>query len=107
MNQGIVEEELESGWRQHYPTYAFAARDIALEEYRTAAKSLEAEERVFLNASNMAALAAAGLGSLALGSLGRLTDLFKDAVPAPLTLFALLTIVCGFSWVGKNWDRYN
>lgn len=103
MNQGIVEEKLESGWRQHYPTYAFAARDIALEEYRTAAKSLEAEERVFLNASNMAALAAAGLGSLAVGSLGRLTDLFKDAVPAPLTLFAFLTIVCGFSWVGLRY----
>lgn len=101
--QGMIEEQDDSGWKQHFPSYSFAKRDIALEEYKTAAKSLEAEERVFLNASSMAALAAAGLGSIAVGSLKKLTDLFQGIVPAPLTLFALLIIVCGFSWVGLRY----
>jgi penicillin-binding protein 1A len=99
----MIEEQEESGWKQHFPTYSFAKRDIALEEYKTAAKSLETEERVFLNASSMAALAAAALGSLAVGSLKKLTDLFLGIVPAPLTLLVLLTLVCGFSWVGLRY----
>ena len=99
----MIEEQEETGWKQHFPTYSFAKRDIALEEYKTAAKSLEAEERVFLNALSIAALAAAALGSLAVGSLKKLTDLFLGIVPAPLTLLVLLTLVCGFSWVGLRY----
>lgn len=46
----MTDNELTSGWKQHFPTYSFKERDIVLEEYRTAAKSLESEERVFLSA---------------------------------------------------------
>jgi len=49
----LIEEDYKKGWRQHFPTYHFDDRDIALEEYKVAAKNLESEERVFLNASNV------------------------------------------------------
>src|SRR4030042_6931125 len=99
----MIEEQEEPVWKQHSPTYSFAKRDLSVEEYKTAAKSLEAEERVFLNALSIAALAAAALGSLAVGSLKQLTDRFLGIVPAPFALLVFLTLVCGFSWVGLRY----
>jgi len=95
----VTEDNFETGWRQHFPTYAFKERDIALEEYKTAAKNLESEERVFLNASNIVVIAAAGLGSLAVGSLEKLTKQFETIIPAPLTLGIFLFIIAGFSTI--------
>ena len=61
-------EDQDYAWKQHFPTYHFKNRDIALEEYRLTAKALEAEERVFLNAANIAIVIGAAFGSLALGN---------------------------------------
>ncbi len=85
--------------QQHFPTYIFRHRDIALEEYKTAAKNMESEERVFINASNIAIIVAAGLGSLAVGSLEKLTQQFDKIIPATLTLCVLLFLTIGFSIV--------
>lgn len=87
-------ENEESGWKQHFPTYHFKDRDVALEEYKFATKTLEAEERVFLNAANFSVIVGAALGSLALGSLEKLTVAFAPIVPdvAILGLVFLLTI---------------
>src|SRR4030042_2802846 len=99
----MIDESLEHGWRQHFPTYNFHDRDIALEEYKTAAKNLEAEERVFLNASNIAVIASAGIGSLAIGSVDNLTQKLTNVVPATLTLAVLVTLTAGFSWVALRY----
>ncbi|MBI5663612.1 MAG: hypothetical protein HZC49_00780 [Nitrospirae bacterium] len=99
----MINESFDHGWRQHFPTYYFEDRDIVIEEYKTAAKSLEAEERVFLNASNIAIIASAGLGSLAIGSLEKLTEKFTNIVPATTTLAILVILTIGFSWVALRY----
>lgn len=95
----MIDDNFDHGWRQHFPTYSFKERDIAIEEYKTASKILEAEERIFLNASNIAVIAAAGLGSLAVGSLDNLTKQFKNVLSANFILAVLVLITAGFSWV--------
>ena len=87
----------ESGWKQHFPTYHFKDRDVALEEYKFATKTLEAEERVFLNAANLSVIVGAALGSLALGSLEKLTGTFAPVVPEVATLGLVLLLAGGFA----------
>jgi len=99
----VIDDNLNRGWKQHYPTYVFKNRDIAIEEYKTASKSLEAEERIFLNASNIAVLASAGLGSLAVGSLNSLTAKFTGILPPYLLLLIFLLLTAGFSWVALRY----
>lgn len=99
----MIDDNLESNWLQHFPTYTFQERDIALEEYKTAAKNLESEERVFLNASNIAVLAATGFGSLAIGSLDKLTKQFEQVIPPQLMLSVLLVIIMVFSLVALRY----
>lgn len=95
----MIGRESEFHWKQHFPTYSFKNRDIALEEYKTAAKSLESEERVFLNASNIAVIAGAGLGSLAVGALDPLTKAFSAVIPPEATLATLLLLTGAFAIV--------
>lgn len=99
----MIEDNIAFGWKQHFPTYNFKERDIAIEEYKTAAKNLEVEERVFLNASNIAVVVAAGLGSLAVGSLEKLTKQFEKVVPEPLTLTVLIILMMGFEVVALRY----
>lgn len=87
----------ESGWKQHFPTYHFRDRDVVLEEYKFATKTLEAEERLFLNAANLSVVVGAALGSLALGSLGKLADAFAPVVPEVATLGMALLLAGGFA----------
>lgn len=87
----------DSGWRQHFPTYHFKDRDIALEEYRFATKTLEGEERVFLNAANFSVIVGAALGSLALGSLEKLTGNFVAVVPEAVILAIIILLAAGFA----------
>jgi penicillin-binding protein 1A len=86
----------ESAWNQHFPTYQFKERDIALEEYKFATKTLEAEERVFLNAANLSVVVGAALGSLALGNLEKLVAAFAPIVPSAATLTLVLLLAYGF-----------
>ena len=79
-------------WRQHFPTYHFEDRDVALEEYRLTAKTLEADERVFLNAANISVVIGAAFGSLALGKLKTLTSSLSPHVPELATLFVVLLV---------------
>ncbi|MDR9497746.1 MAG: biosynthetic peptidoglycan transglycosylase [Hydrogenovibrio sp.] len=87
----------ESGWKQHFPTYFFKDRDVALEEYRSATKALEAEERVFLNAANLSVVVAAALGSLVLGNIERVFNALSPAVPVVGIFAILIFLVYGFS----------
>ena len=91
----MIEEEIDNVWKQHYPSYHFKERDIALEEYKVAAKTLEAEERVFLNASNITLVAAAALGSLAVGSSEKISNLLGNIIPiyVVFSLFIALTAI--------------
>lgn len=95
----MIEEDYKKGWRQHFPTYHFNDRDIALEEYRVAAKNLESEERVFLNASNVSLVSSAALGSLLIGSSDRLVSVFDGILPPYLISFVLVSVILGFSFV--------
>lgn len=93
----MIEADEQSGWKQHFPTYHFKERDVALEEYRFATKTLEAEERVFLNAANLSVVVGAALGSLALGTLERLAATFAPVVPHAFTLIVILGIAVAFA----------
>ncbi len=89
-------ESEDTSWKQHFPTYHFKERDVALEEYKFATKVLEAEERVFLNAANLAVVVGAALGALALGSLEKLVATFAPIVPEVATLLVILVLAGGF-----------
>lgn len=47
-------------WRRSFPTYEFGENEMVLKEYEFASKSLEVEERLFLNATNITVLLVAG-----------------------------------------------
>lgn len=93
----------EPGWQQHFPTYQFKKRDIALEEYKFATKTLEAEERVFLNAVNISVVVGAALGSLALGSLEKLTAAFAPVIPQIATIALVLLLTSGFAFISLRY----
>lgn len=93
----VIHTDDQSGWKQHFPTYHFKKRDVALEEYRFATKTLEAEERVFLNAANLSVVVGAALGSLALGTLDRLAATFHPVIPPVFTLIVILGLAVAFA----------
>lgn len=97
----------EPAWRQHFPTYHFEDRDVVLEEYRLTAKTLEADERVFLNAANISIVIGAAFGSLALGNLNALTSSLAPHVPELATLFVVLlvSVAAGVIFVRYFSDR--
>ena len=99
----MIEEDFDKGWKQHFPTYHFAERDIALEEYKVAAKSLEAEERVFLNASNITLVATAAIGSVLVGSSEKLTSSLGGFIPQWLISSLLLIVVLSFSIISLRY----
>lgn len=82
----MISEDYEHSWSQHFPTYNFKERDIVLEEYRVAAKNVESEERIFLNASNITLIASAGLGSLIMAS-------FSNSSFSNQNIFSFSTII--------------
>ena len=97
----------EAAWRQHFPTYHFEDRDIVLEEYRSTSKTLEAEERVFLNAANISIVIGAAFGSLALGKLKDVTSALSPQVPEKVTLAIILLVamVAGVLFLRHFADR--
>lgn len=99
----MIEEDYKHGWRQHFPTYHFQDRDIALEEYKVAAKNLESEERVFLNASNITLVASTALGSLLVGSSSQLISVFNDIIPPYIISIVFLSIIIGFSFISLKY----
>jgi penicillin-binding protein 1A len=99
----VIDDDKKSDWQQHFPTYSFEVRDIAVEEYKVAAKNLESEERIFLNASNIAVIVTAGIGSLAIGSWDKLTRQFETIIPAPITLLILFILFTVFSVVALRY----
>ncbi len=92
----MIRDDQNDGWKQHYPTYKFSERDIAIQEYQVAAKALESEERVFLNASNITLVASATLGSLAVGSTEKLTTKFDAVLPNYSVPLVLVLVVAMF-----------
>lgn len=99
----MIEEDYKKGWRQHFPTYHFDDRDIALEEYKVAAKNLESEERVFLNASNVTLVSSAALGSLLVGSSSQLITVFSGIIPPYIISLILLSIISSFSFISLKY----
>ncbi|MFQ6372504.1 biosynthetic peptidoglycan transglycosylase [Shewanella sp. YIC-542] len=99
----MIEEDYKQGWRQHFPTYHFDDRDIALEEYKVSAKNLESEERVFLNASNVTLVSSAALGSLLVGSSSQLISVFSGVIPPYIISLILLSIIIGFSFISLKY----
>jgi penicillin-binding protein 1A len=102
-NRTLIKEDYKKGWRQHFPTYHFDDRDIALEEYKVAAKSLESEERVFLNASNVTLVSSAALGSLLVGSSSQLISVFSGVIPPYIISLILLSIIISFSFISLKY----
>lgn len=99
----LIEEDYKYGWKQHFPTYHFRYRDIALEEYKVASKSLESEERIFLNASNITLVSSAALGSLLIGSSENLLNVFTGIIPSIVVSLLLMTLVMCFAYVSLKY----
>ena len=76
----IIQENSNNDWKQHFPTYKFNDRDIALEEYKVSSKLLESEERIFLNASNLTLIFATAVGSLIVSYNDKISNLFKATI---------------------------
>jgi len=95
-------------WQQHFPTYSFNKRDVAIEEYRSATKILEAEERVFINAVNLSIVVAAALGSLFIGTQQRLIETLAPTISPTAALIILIFVIYGFSRLALKYfaDRY-
>lgn len=74
-----------------------------MEEYKVAAKNLESEERVFLNASNVTLVTSAALGSLLVGSSGQLLEVFSGIVPPYVISIILLSIITSFSFISLKY----
>lgn len=90
---------IDNNWKQHFPTYKFSDRDIAIEEYIVSAKALESEERVFLNASNITMVASATFGSLAVSSSEKLSNSLSTVLPSFAIPIVLIIMVSLFSIV--------
>lgn len=90
---------IDNNWKQHFPTYKFSDRDIAIEEYIVSAKALESEERVFLNASNITMVASATFGSLAVSSSEKLSNSLSTVLPNFAIPIVLIIMVSLFSIV--------
>lgn len=103
----MISEDYEHSWSQHFPTYTFEKRDIALEEYRVAAKNVESEERIFLNASNITLIASAGLGSLIMASFSNSSFANQHIFPfsAIIGLFLFLTVAFSIVTIRYFADR--
>lgn len=99
----MIRDDQNDAWKQHFPTYNFSERDIALEEYQVAAKALESEERVFLNASNITLVASATLGSLAVGSTEKLSTKLAPVLPSYATPLILLIVVMMFALISVKY----
>lgn len=99
----MIRDDQDEVWKQHFPTYHFSDRDIALEEYQVAAKALESEERVFLNASNITLVASATLGSLAVGSTENLSEKLAPVLPNYATPIVLLIVAMMFALISVKY----
>lgn len=97
MQTNEPKQKQSDSWRQHYPTYSFEHRDIAIEEYRSAAASVNSEERLFIQSVNVAVVVAAGLGSLGIGGLRHIIELFSPYLAPEVVVGALLVILMSFS----------
>lgn len=95
----IAEEDIEYTWKQYFPTYSFKERDIALEEYKGALQSLEAEERIFLNASNITLLAGTAIGSLIVGTSEKVSKILVHLLPENYIYMFFILIILTFSIV--------
>ena len=76
-----MDEDDAREWQQHFPTYQYRDRDIVLLEYDAATRSLESDERVFLNATNVVLLVVAALASFAFGSLEKIQSTLTPVLP--------------------------
>jgi len=99
----LIDEDYKIGWRQHFPTYKFEDRDIAIEEYKVAAKNLESEERVFLNASNITLVSSAALGSIIVSGSDELSVSLEGVVSAGTVFTVLMAIAAIFSIISLKY----
>ncbi|QQS39752.1 MAG: transglycosylase domain-containing protein [Acidobacteriota bacterium] len=98
--------QVEDEAQQHFPTYRFKERDVVLEELKLAAKSLESEERLFINATNVSVIFVAAAGSLIVGSLDEILSLLAPILPPLWSLILLIFIVVVFARMALSYFAY-
>lgn len=91
-----MDENLNSEWKQHFPTYTFADKDIAKEEYISSSKLLESEERIFLNASNIALLFVTAVASLIIGYIEKISKTFASIIEIQYIIILLIALIIIF-----------
>lgn len=84
-------------WKQDFPTYTFESDEAVLHEYDFAARLLESEEHVFMNASNLIAAAATILGALTLGTLDTMILAPESFFPLTFVLWGLVAALAVLS----------
>lgn len=91
------ENNFNQEWKQHFPTYKFEENEIALEEFRIAAKALESEERVYVTASNITLAFTAALGSVLVSSKDQIIKIFEDVLPSHIAILLPIALVAAIS----------
>lgn len=89
--------ENEDLWQQHFPTYKFKDKDIVKEEYISSSKLLEAEEKIFLNASNLTLIFATTLGSLVISFKEKISTMFENILSTNSILITMILLVFLFT----------
>ncbi|MEO6066971.1 MAG: biosynthetic peptidoglycan transglycosylase [Gemmatimonadales bacterium] len=84
-------------WQQYYPTHSFVERDILLAEYKSASDAAAAEEKLFLSSGNIAFVVAAGVSSVALGSLDEFYKSVAGVVSPRVAAEVLVGLLLCFS----------
>lgn len=87
-----MEKEHSTRWQQHYPTYTYAERDIVLSEYESASRSVETEERIFLNSTNLILVLLTAVGTIGIGSIDKISKLDQLPVSNYVILMAAIII---------------
>lgn len=89
-----------SSWHRDFPTYSYEERDIVVSEYESAVQTVDSEEKLFANATNLAAVVAAGFGSVAVGSSGAsFGNIFPFTNGKVAALTAIVVLVLTYSLV--------
>jgi len=85
----------EINWKKDFPTYGYdhQSRDVVLEEYKAAGKVVEAEERIFGSATNVAAILGAIFTSIAVGSLAKLSESITVFFNLAYSLIGILLVL--------------
>lgn len=94
-----MKKDSAKGWKEDYPTYDFKSPDVVLKEYEFANKTLEADERLFLNAANLTVLLVAAAIPFSLSGIEKALSSLSPAISVESALVLVFLVQILFAGV--------